>query len=79
MKIVQDRNDLTILLDRFGLRGRDVHVVGHSLGAHLVGKLARVFEEETGQKVARVTGTGYKVQGTGYKVQGTRLQVVNKL
>ena len=45
-----------ILLDRFGLRGRDVHVVGHSLGAHLVGKIARVFQEQSGQKVARVTG-----------------------
>ena len=43
--------------------------MGHSLGAHLVGKLARVFEEETGQKVARVTGTGYRVKGTEYKVQ----------
>ena len=36
--------------------------MGHSLGAHLVGKVARVFEEETGQKVARVTGTEHKVQ-----------------
>ena len=36
--------------------------MGHSLGAHLVGKIARVFEEQTGQKVARVTGTGYRVQ-----------------
>ena len=45
-----------IPLDRFGLKGRDVHVVGHSLGAHLVGKIARVFKEVSGQKVARVTG-----------------------
>ena len=60
---------MTQLIYSFGLRGSDVHVVGHSLGAHLVGKLARVFEEETGQKVARVTGTGYRVKGTEYKVQ----------
>ena len=58
------------LIDSFGLKGSDVHVVGHSLGAHLVGKLARVFKEETGQKVARVTGTGLLVQGYRYRVQG---------
>ena len=62
------------IIYRFGLRGRDVHVVGHSLGAHLVGKIATLFQEETGQKVARVTGTGYRVQvpvpGTIY-IQGT--------
>ena len=62
-----------ILLDRFGLRGRDVHVVGHSLGAHLVGKIATLFEAETGQKVARVTGTGYNVC-----TQGTRRNSVSQ-
>ena len=72
-EIVQDSNDPTILLDRFGLRGRDVHVVGHSLGAHLVGKIARLFEAETGQKVARVTGTGYNV-----RTQGTRRNSVSQ-
>ena len=57
------------LIDSFGLKGSDVHVVGHSLGAHLVGKLARVFKEETGQKVARVTGTGDRVQGVKIQLQ----------
>ena len=54
---------MTQLIYSFGLRGSDVHVVGHSLGAHLVGKIARVFQEQSGQKVARVTGTGDRVQG----------------
>ena len=61
------------IIYRFGLRGRDVHVVGHSLGAHLVGKIARLFEAETGQKVARVTGTGYNV-----RTQGTRRNSVSQ-
>ena len=47
--------------------------MGHSLGAHLVGKIARLFKEETGQKVARVTGTGYNV-----RTQGTRRNSVSQ-
>ena len=50
-----------IIPDRFGLRGSDVHVVGHSLGAHLVGKIARVFHEVSGQQVSRVTGNSILV------------------
>jgi len=33
-----------------------LHFSGHSLGAHLVGKIGRTIDEVTGQKVARITG-----------------------
>jgi len=33
-----------------------LHFSGHSLGAHLVGKIGRTIDEVTGQKVSRITG-----------------------
>jgi len=39
-----------------GLEGSNLHLVGHSLGAHLVGKAARVIHARTGSAVRRVTG-----------------------
>jgi len=33
-----------------------LHFIGHSLGAHLVGTMARIFTGISGKKVARVTG-----------------------
>jgi len=34
----------------------NIHLAGHSLGAHLVGIAGRSYEKATGKKVARVTG-----------------------
>jgi len=39
-----------------GLDPNKIHLVGHSLGSHLVGKAGREFKKETGKKVGRVTG-----------------------
>jgi len=33
-----------------------MHLVGHSLGAHLMGKAGRCFHEIQGQKIGRITG-----------------------
>lgn len=33
-----------------------IHIVGHSLGAHIAGVAARVYEEHTGEKIGRITG-----------------------
>ncbi len=39
-----------------GVKAASLHLVGHSLGAHLVGRAGRAFTETTGQSVGRVTG-----------------------
>ncbi len=39
-----------------GVKAANIHLVGHSLGAHLVGRAGRAFTEATGQSVGRVTG-----------------------
>ncbi len=39
-----------------GVKAASIHLVGHSLGAHLVGRAGRAFTEATGQSVGRVTG-----------------------
>jgi len=39
-----------------GLDPNKIHLVGHSLGSHLVGKAGREFKKETRKKVGRVTG-----------------------
>ena len=38
------------------LGGAQYHLAGHSLGAHLVGKAGRIYNEITGEKVDRITG-----------------------
>ena len=34
----------------------NLHLSGHSLGAHLMGKAGRIYHEITGEKVDRITG-----------------------
>lgn len=44
------------LSDELGVSGSQIHLIGHSLGAHLVGNAARTFKEErNGEKISRVT------------------------
>ena len=38
------------------VEGSDIHLVGHSLGAHLVGKAGRVYNALTRRSIGRVTG-----------------------
>ena len=44
-----------LCLSNLGISGDQFHLLGHSLGAHLVGNAGKVFEEKTGQKMARIT------------------------
>ena len=47
-----------VLLGDAGVSPADVHLMGHSLGAHVAGHIGRKMEETGGKgKVARVTGT----------------------
>lgn len=39
-----------------GVKGEDIHLIGHSLGAHVSGNIGRALFEILGQKVARITG-----------------------
>jgi hypothetical protein len=34
----------------------DIHLVGHSLGAHVSGKAGRYFKQSTGTQLKRITG-----------------------
>jgi len=34
----------------------NIHLIGHSLGAHIVGSAAKYFNERTGKKIPRITG-----------------------
>jgi len=33
-----------------------IHLIGHSLGAHVVGFMGKKYEELTGEKIPRITG-----------------------
>lgn len=45
-----------LLVKQLGSKPDNIHAIGHSLGAHLVGLLGRTVHEKTGQKLARITG-----------------------
>ena len=49
---------LAKLSDEKGVEGSDIHLVGHSLGAHLVGKAGRTFSSMKidREKIGRITG-----------------------
>lgn len=44
------------LVEKTGLNVDKIHLIGHSLGAHVVGNMGRTFKSLTGKQVARVTG-----------------------
>ena len=46
---------LDLLIDGLGQRPEQIHAIGHSLGAHLVGHFARTIQFKAGS-IARVTG-----------------------
>jgi len=47
---------LAKLSTRWNVNADNIHLLGHSLGSHLVGKAGRTFFDETGKKVGRITG-----------------------
>ena len=49
-------NYLGRCLTKLQLRPGDIHLAGHSLGAHLVGKAGRVFAALAGATIGRITG-----------------------
>lgn len=60
-----------------GLDPNKIHLVGHSLGAHLVGKAGREFTKKTrGQKVGRVTGLD--PAGPGWVGNSPFTEVINE-
>ncbi|KAL7036298.1 hypothetical protein ACKWTF_008770 [Chironomus riparius] len=42
---------------KHGVNLKDVHIIGHSLGAHVAGVAGSVFQLLSGKKVGRITGT----------------------
>ncbi|XP_073835415.1 vitellogenin-1-like [Musca autumnalis] len=47
---------LAIGLRNLGLRVDNMHLIGHSLGAHIVGSAGRYYRQLTGRRLKRITG-----------------------
>jgi len=63
---------LAELSNSYGLRADLIHLVGHSLGGHSVGKMGRTFQSAhlRGEKVRRITGldpAGPRFESNGYE------------
>lgn len=39
-----------------GVNGEQIHLIGHSLGAHIVGSAGRYYANQTGDLIGRITG-----------------------
>ncbi|XP_041978199.1 phospholipase A1-like [Aricia agestis] len=48
--------EMLITLMENGVSPKNMHLIGHSLGAHISGNTGNIFYEKTGQKIARITG-----------------------
>lgn len=42
--------------DKIGIKNSRLHMIGHSLGAHIAGFTAQTMKKLSGGKVSRVTG-----------------------
>ena len=47
-----------LLIKQLGLMPKNIHAIGHSLGAHVVGHFGRTIQSEGLGKISRVTGKG---------------------
>ena len=47
---------LAAISSQTGVSGSNMHLVGHSLGAHLMGKAGRTYNEILGQHISRISG-----------------------
>ncbi|XP_073830212.1 phospholipase A1-like [Musca autumnalis] len=47
---------IAIGLARLAIRAENIHLIGHSLGAHIVGSAGRYYEKLSGEKISRITG-----------------------
>lgn len=56
--------NLAMLLDHMvtqnNAKMKDIHLIGHSLGAHTAGYAGMFSKSERGRRVARITGLGKK-------------------
>lgn len=46
------------MVDRHNVSLEDVHIIGHSLGAHAGGHIGMYLQAQTGKKLGRITGLG---------------------
>ena len=45
-----------VLIRALGQNPNKIHVIGHSLGAHVAGHMGRTVQAYSGQKIDRITG-----------------------
>ncbi|XP_041978292.1 pancreatic lipase-related protein 2-like [Aricia agestis] len=48
--------DVLVTLASNGISHNKIHIIGHSLGAHIAGCAGESFEEKTGNKIAKISG-----------------------
>ena len=50
-----------ILVEKFAQDPNKIHIIGHSLGAHMAGHMGRSFKNSYGKSVKRITGKFYLI------------------
>ena len=45
-----------MLIEGLGVRAKNIHAIGHSLGAHVVGHFGRTIQADLDEKILRITG-----------------------
>lgn len=71
-----------VLVEQLGQAPTLIHANGHSLGAHLVGRIGRSVQRVGGYKIGRVTGLdpakpGFDMVGEEWSIQATDAEVVD--
>ena len=50
-----------LLIEGLGAHAQDMHAIGHSLGAHLVGHLGRTIKSDMNEQLGRITGNNFNL------------------
>ena len=79
---VGDNFVIKILFNQLGQVPEQIHANGHSLGAHLVGRLGRRVANKFGRKIARLTGLDpakpyFDLMGIENRIQSTDADLVD--
>ena len=69
------------LIQDYGIYPGDLHLVGHSFGAHVMGYIGKNLKKGNKEPVARITGTdpagkGFQYPSSWYKVNFAKLKVL---